>query len=1277
MMIWMMCAGGLSVQAVLQNEWTFESDPDGKSLTNAYNFGVARFEGKSTNVFTASATSAQLSASNRVLLCVGKAASTNANTVWTNGVLLNANLYPAESLSATGGVHYLRYDVAYNLCSVTNNNSGMALGVYFTGNEGSETFNRAAGLVLGYDVGGTLAPAAPELVAVTKVPSLTNGLPLSGTLTAIAEVDIRNPTQFSSSILTVWYGLNGSIPTNYNAPTFKTSTSLSAITNLQFRATGDFRPTSGPTNYAAVDNIRMADTWEEIIAKVPDFSKGPEVEITRVIITTQKGTFTNSSKAVNTALGATSTVEIVIRSLNAPASNVTSSVTSSGPGYFSIASNSAPSGAPLPYPQEATNTFSVVVETNMQDDVTYVFNVGATADGASGVFTNFSLAVGATIAYQTNSITVVSSNGVVPGKNEPGEILDITVTSMNIGTRPVTNVVNSLSADSVYFTITNQTPINYPLMDENAVTSTTYQVQISTNTPPGYYTFSVTNQSGPLVWPDSFSVEVFKRAIPLVSPESITIRLPAGTITSNTQVVVTNAGNDALTFAINDDGPWGTIYKVTTRALGVSDFVTAKEKVVLNNPVDNNPFTSSTNAGVSSLAGIGFNFPFYGTVYSNFYVTADGYIGLSNTTNIPNASVDRTANLSAATAVQLPLIAPFWGGLISPAGSIKTIFSKNNYRIISYSGVSKEPGGAKLQFQVALFTNGCIEFRYKTTAALTNAFTTTNVTIGIQGSKASYTNLAVKSVNNMAVRLTPKQDQWVRYATQDIGLDQQSSAGITFTADASRTTNSASTQFNAWFNWSTGGSNAVVVNVIVETLAPVYSADLSIDLVGPAAQVTSKPFIINNTGNSPLIFTISDTNTALSGYTNINSWLVTSVISTNLAGVISTNSFSSTNSLAYNWIDISATGTKTPLIDPDPASPYVTAANDGFSAVIPLKFAFPFYGGVYTQFSASVNGALRLGTNYGRINTEGGDLASTNRTLPQQMIAPYWGDLVMDANATLKYRSTADQLVVTWENVQQYGLGGGGSNLTFQAILEPSGDITFQYKKLEGRQWPYTTIGLRDTYIRTKRVDIRRPGDWTLQTNFGRVSEQYVNAVSNRAVKLQSKQVRVISFTPGSGSIPAGSNAVITITGDASGQSVGTNTIFTNTTLTITHNASTNAAFLIVNFATTNSLEVAFLRSAAGDVGAGLTDGAELTTAFSATDAASVFSPKVEGAPGAIALSWTVPQDGMRRIYTIYSTTDLMSGWDYLAAVTNVATYLDARTVDVPTIYYKITVTSE
>ena len=1223
-MIWMASTVGISVQAENLNEWTFESDASGLQLSDTLNVGssspLTQFgPGFGSTVFT----------TNRALICIGT--DDQDSGVWTNGAVLSAAL-----TSTTSGVHYLRYDVAYNLNSSTNNNGGMVLGTYFTGfGQGGD---KAAGLALGYSVGGTLAGAVPatrRMTAVTTGLPWTNGLPLSGTLTAIAEIRMTNnlPSPYTAT-LKVWYGLNGSTPTDYSAPAFTTNMWLASITNLQFQATGDFRPTTSSTNYAAVDNIRTADNWADISAPIPDFSKGPKLAIARIIITTPKGTFTNSSKTVVTALGATNTVELLIRSLGSPASNIISSVASAAnPGYSSITSGNTPATG-IVYPKYVTNTFSVIISNSAPDDTNYIFNVDATADGFSGVSTNFSLTAGALITYKTNSITVFSTDGLITNKYAPGDVLDITVTSANVGLRPVSNIVNSLSADPSYFTINNLTSTNYAVLAVDAATSTVYRVTILPVATHGTHWFGVTNQSGALVWPDSFPIDVFKQGIPSVSPTNITINLLVGSVTNNTDVVVTNKGNAACSFAITDDSPWGTFYKVTTGTRGISDFVTAKSTVVLKKPVSSDPFTSSTNAGVSSAAGIGFGFPFYGTVYSNFYVTADGYIGLINTTNAPTISVNRAGALVGGS----PLIAPFWGRLISPAGSIKTIFSKKNYLVISYSGVSEESGGTKLQFQVALFTNGCIEFRYKSIVGLTNSFGTTNVTIGIQGSKASYQNLAVKPVNGTSVRLTPQRNKWISYPTQDIGIDRQGSARITFTADASGMTVATSTTFGAWFNWSTGGSNAVAVTVNVVALAPVYSAVANLSFTGTAAQVTSARFVITNAGTSPLTFTITDTNVAIAGYTSTNA--------------------------AYKWIDISSTGTKISLITPSPVNPNVTAADEGFSAMIPLKFSFPFYGGIYTQFSASVNGALRLDTT-GRVVALQ-NLSSIESNMPAQMIAPYWGNLALDANATLKYLSTAEQLVVTWENVQQYGLNGG-SDLTFQAILKPNGGITFQYKKLEGYQWPRTAIGLRDTAVRTKQVYILQPGDWISSTNqYGAVSTQYVNTVGNRAVQFHSAYVKVIGYTPSSGSIPAGSNAVITITGDASSQSVGTNRLSTNTTLVITHNASTNVATLAVTFTTTNSLEVVFLRAAAV-----ASDGAGL--AASAPPAVPAFAPKVEGAPGAISLSWTAPQDGAQRVYTIYSTTDLMSGWTYLAAVTNATTYLDTRTIDVPTIYYKIT----
>jgi hypothetical protein len=227
---------------------------------------------------------------------------------------------------------------------------------------------------------------------------------------------------------------------------------------------------------------------------------------------------------------------------------------------------------------------------------------------------------------------------------------------------------------------------------------------------------------------------------------------------------------------------------------------------------------------------------------------------------------------------------------------------------------------------------------------------------------------------------------------------------------------------------------------------------------------------------------------------------------------------------------------------------------------------------------------------------------------------------------------------------------------------------------------------LRDTAdhinVRALQADITQPGDWTLTTNvYGGVSREYVNAVGNRAVQLQFAQVHVISYTPNSGSIAAGSNAAITITGDASNQSGGPGTISTNTTLSIFCNAveggpNTLTNRLDVRFTVTNSLETVFVRAAAGDSdGDGILDDQERIAGTDPQNAGSVFTPAIERTDTGVSLSWPPPQDGVQRTYIIYFTTNLMSaaGWNYLATVTSGTTYSTAHS-NASLIYYKITV---
>ena len=136
------------------------------------------------------------------------------------------------------------------------------------------------------------------------------------------------------------------------------------------------------------------------------------------------------------------------------------------------------------------------------------------------------------------------------------------------------------------------------------------------------------------------------------------------------------------------------------------------------------------------------------------------------------------------------------------------------------------------------------------------------------------------------------------------------------------------------------------------------------------------------------------------------------------------------DSAAFNWQDISTTGTALGLTD------------DSYAG--PIAFAFNYYGVDYTDLYVSSNGVIYFGTPSSRYS---------NPTLPSDnaganaFIAPFWDDLnPSPGTAYYQISGTAPnrQLVVQWHNITLCcGLTNTGS---FQVILEESdGSILFQY----------------------------------------------------------------------------------------------------------------------------------------------------------------------------------------------------------------------------------------
>jgi len=147
----------------------------------------------------------------------------------------------------------------------------------------------------------------------------------------------------------------------------------------------------------------------------------------------------------------------------------------------------------------------------------------------------------------------------------------------------------------------------------------------------------------------------------------------------------------------------------------------------------------------------------------------------------------------------------------------------------------------------------------------------------------------------------------------------------------------------------------------------------------------------------------------------------------------------------FDWIDISTTGIQLDL-----------SSND--STEVALPFQFDFFGTDFASVHVGSNGILTFGE---------GSFDWTNDPIPSSwtphgFIAPFWDNLYPNRGDGAVYvqGDEADgHFIVQYQTVPQSFFGKG--SLTFQAILEADGDITFQYKEMDG-VLDSATIGLED-----------------------------------------------------------------------------------------------------------------------------------------------------------------------------------------------------------------------
>ena len=202
----------------------------------------------------------------------------------------------------------------------------------------------------------------------------------------------------------------------------------------------------------------------------------------------------------------------------------------------------------------------------------------------------------------------------------------------------------------------------------------------------------------------------------------------------------------------------------------------------------------------------------------------------------------------------------------------------------------------------------------------------------------------------------------------------------------------------------------------------------------------------------------------------------------------------------YAWVDIAR-----------PENLVNLAGDDALSDPVPIGFEFPFYGERFSHVHVCTNGFLSF---------EDNEPAYANTALPSalapgRLMAPLWDDLSFGFGVRRAYAaSDGARFVVSWVAVPRYA--DPLSSLTFQAILEPSGEIRFQYGSLAGER-ASCTAGIQDG---TRAVGL------TVATNQPYLRE----SLAVRLVPLP----RWVSVAPDSGSLGPGESAALRVRFDAS-----------------------------------------------------------------------------------------------------------------------------------------------
>jgi hypothetical protein len=148
----------------------------------------------------------------------------------------------------------------------------------------------------------------------------------------------------------------------------------------------------------------------------------------------------------------------------------------------------------------------------------------------------------------------------------------------------------------------------------------------------------------------------------------------------------------------------------------------------------------------------------------------------------------------------------------------------------------------------------------------------------------------------------------------------------------------------------------------------------------------------------------------------------------------------------FNWVDITGVGTRLPL-----------TGDESIYAGVPIGFDFPFYGNKFNTLNVNVNGWVSFTSTLapGNLNQR---LPDSRSVVPKNLLAVFWDDMMFGPVERAYAYNDGGRFILSFEGISREGSAGG---YTFQAILYPDGQITYQYLQL-GQNVTGATVGIQN-----------------------------------------------------------------------------------------------------------------------------------------------------------------------------------------------------------------------